>query len=91
MSEEKFYLKKSFFRKQIKDNTCHRTYNKQETVDLLNRLDKQKKQLRFEKLNTERVLSDFINMLNKLQANPNDERLLMNSRDMLVMMGVEVM
>ena len=43
-----------------------------------------------QKDNTDNVLHDFIYMLNRLQANPTDEGLQMQSRDMITMMGVHV-
>ena len=43
-----------------------------------------------QKDNTDGVLHDFIYMLNRLQANPTDKGLQMQSKDMITMMGVRV-
>ena len=41
--------------------------------------------------NTSRILEDFMSILNRLQANPDDKHLQSIARDMLLMMDVDIM
>ena len=54
--------------------------------DRLNEQDKTIKQLEKENENQNNILEDFMVMLNRLQANPNNEVLRLMSKDMLWMM-----
>lgn len=58
--------------------------------DDLDDCKKEIKKLKSEHQNTLNVLDDFMNMLNKLQCNPDDETLQLQARDMLTLMNVDV-
>lgn len=47
-------------------------------------------ELEIEHKNTLNILDDFMNMLNKLQCNPDDKTLQLQARDMLTMMNVDI-
>ena len=80
----------------IFDTERNREYNLTNGEDykylttLLNRQDSMIRLLRIDRNNTHEVLSDFMNMLNRLQSNPNDESLKNQARDMLIMMDVDL-
>lgn len=78
----------------IHDKYCYRFLNTDEVVDLLNRLEDDRqflKELKIEYKRVNNVLEDFMTVTNRLQANPNDTKAQMMARDMLIMMGKEVM
>lgn len=56
-----------------------------------NELKERIKELEKENENQNNILEDFMVMLNRLQANPNDEVLQSMAKDMLRMMGKEIM
>jgi hypothetical protein len=64
--------------------------NQDEVVDLLNELHEENEQLKFGNKNLKAILNDFINILNRLQSNPNNEQTLNVARDMLQNMGKEL-
>lgn len=47
-------------------------------------------ELKCENKNLKAILNDFINILNRLQSNPNDKQTLNVARDMLQNMGVDL-
>lgn len=47
-------------------------------------------ELHEENQNTKAILNDFMSILNRLQANPTDKKLLGIARDMLQNMGVDL-
>lgn len=59
-------------------------------ADVLNDYEKENEQLKFENKNLKSILNDFINILNRLQSNPNNEQTLNVARDMLQNMGKEL-
>lgn len=54
----------------------------------LSKLQLQYNDLEFEHQNTLNVLDDFINIVNRLQAHPNDSQILNVAKDMLLNMNV---
>lgn len=60
-------------------------------ADLLNEQDKTIKELKKENENQNNVLEDFMMVLNRLQANPDNEVLQSMAKDMLRMMGKDIM
>lgn len=90
----RYYLHKHYLRNdEIHDLTCHRFLNSKETVELLNDLDKDRqflKELKIEYKRVSGILDDFMDITNKLQANPNDATSQMIARDMLLMMGIDL-
>jgi hypothetical protein len=95
MIENRYFKEKHFLRNdKIHDWTCHKSLNTDETVELLNRLEKDRqflKELKIEYKRVSRILDDFMDITNKLQANPDDATSQMIARDMLMMMGEEVL
>lgn len=63
----------------------------EEIVDLLNEQYEQIKELKIENENLNNILEDFMVMLNRLQAEPNNEILQSMAKDMLRMMGKDIM
>lgn len=61
-----------------------------ELIDLLNQLNDENEQLKCGNKNLKAILNDFINILNRLQSNPNDKQTLNVARDMLQNMGKEL-
>ena len=59
-------------------------------VNLLNKLSDENEQLKCGNKNLKSTLNDFINILNRLQSNPNNEQTLAVARDMLQNMGKEL-
>lgn len=59
--------------------------------DKLNEQDKSINELKKENENQNNVLEDFMVMLNRLQANPDSEVLQSMAKDMLRMMGKDIM
>ena len=59
--------------------------------DKLNEQDEQIKELEKENENQSNILEDFMLMLNRLQANPNNKMLQSMAKDMLRMMGKGIM
>ena len=62
--------------------------------DMLNRLNEQDeriKELEKENKNQNNILEDFMVMLNRLQAEPHNKSLPLMARDMLRMMGKDIM
>lgn len=53
-------------------------------------LEKENEQLKWGNENLKAILNDFINILNRLQSNPNNEQTLNVARDMLQNMGKEL-
>lgn len=62
-----------------------------DVCDVLNEQDKTIKELKKENENLNNVLEDFMVMLNRLQANPDNEVLQSMAKDMLRMMGKNIM
>lgn len=58
--------------------------------NLIERLQKESKQLKCGNKNLKAILNDFINICNRLQANPTDKQTLNVARDMLQNMGVDL-
>ena len=56
----------------------------------LNDLTEENEQLKCGNKNLKSILNDFINILNRLQSNPNNEQTLNVARDMLQNMGKEL-
>lgn len=94
MKEPRYYLRKHYLRNdEIHDRTCHRFLNSKETVELLNKLEEDRqflKELKVEYKRVYRILDDFMKITNQLQANPDDETLQLQARDMLTLMNVDV-
>lgn len=65
--------------------------SRNEVADLLNEQYTENKSLTFKYNNCKFVLNDFIDILNKLQSNPTDEKLRYVARDMIENMGKKVM
>ena len=61
-----------------------------EFLELVNNIAEENEQLKCENTNLKAVLNDFINILNRLQSNPNDKQTLNVARDMLQNMGKEL-
>ena len=59
--------------------------------ELITKLNELIKLTEFQLENKERVLNDFMSLLNKIQANPSDETLLNQARDMLRIMNIELL
>ena len=95
MTEKRYYAHKHLLRNdKIHDITCHQFLNTDETVELLNRLEKDRqllKELKIEYKRISNVLNDFMEITNRLQANSNDDSLQSMARDMLIMMGEEIL
>lgn len=62
----------------------------EDVVDVLNEYAEENEQLKCGNNNLKAVLNDFINILNRLQSNPNDKQTLNVARDMLQNMGKEL-
>ena len=94
MIEKRYFAEKHLLRNdEIHDRICHRFLNTDETVELLNQLEKDRqflKELEIEYKRVNNVLNDFMGITNRLQANPNDDSLQSMARDMLFMMGEEI-
>lgn len=60
-------------------------------LERLNEQDKRIKALKQDNENLNNVLEDFMVMLNRLQANPDNEVLQSMAKDMLRMMGKDIM
>ena len=89
LSEENEQLKQSFDKSLLNHTkTCdeYRILSKKNK-----RLKEENKQLKKENENLNNVLEDFMVMLNKLQAEPNNKSLPLMARDMLRMMGKDIM
>jgi hypothetical protein len=56
----------------------------------LSKLQKENEQLKCGNKNLKSVLNDFINICNRLQANPNDKQTVAVARDMIQNMGKEL-
>ena len=93
-------LKKSVKRQQSSNEECAKLIQEQqkENEKLKVRIDTfiegnrtlqaRLKEVSIENKNTKAVLEDFMDILNKIQVNPTDEKLLNVARDMLQNMGV---
>ena len=76
----------------VHDRICHRNLDMDKVVDLLNRLEKDRKflkELKTEYKRVSRILDDFMEITNQLQAGHTDLSLQIQARDMLRMMGKE--
>lgn len=95
MTEKRYFAEKHLLRNdEIHDIVCHKFLNTDETVELLNQLEKDRqllKGLKFEYKRVNNILNDFMRITNRLQANPNDDSLQSMARDMLIMMGEEIL
>lgn len=95
MIENRYFKERHLLRNdKIHDWTCHQSLNTDETVELLNRLEKDRqflKELKIEYKRINNILNDFMEITNRLQANPDDDSLRSMARDMLIMMGEEVL
>ena len=65
--------------------------NWNKVVDKLNKQDKRIKELEKENENQNNVLEDFMTITNRLQSEPNNKSLLLMARDMLRLMGKNIM
>lgn len=65
--------------------------NWNKVVDKLNKQDERIKELEKENKNQNNILEDFMVMLNRLQAEPNNKSLQSMAKDMLRMMGKDIM
>ena len=94
MIGKRYFARKHLIRNdEIHDRTCHKFLNTDETVELLNRLEKDRqflKELKIEYKRVNNILKDFMRITNRLQANPNDAVSQEIARDMLIMMGEEL-
>ena len=94
IKKQRYFVRKHCFRNdEIHDNICNHFLNTKETVELLNELENDKKMLKDLKVEYRRInniLNDFLEITNRLQADPNNSTSLMMARDMLLMMGVEL-
>lgn len=63
----------------------------EEINKLLDKQGKRIKELEKENENLNNILEDFMEMLNRLQANPDNEVLQSMAKDMLRMMGKDIM
>jgi len=87
-SKERHLLKND----TVHDRICHKNLDMDKVVDLLNRLERDRKflkELKTEYKRVSRILDDFMEIANKMQANPKDDSARMIARDMLIMMGKE--
>ena len=95
MKTSRYYKHRRFLRNDtVPDWSCHKFLNIDEVVDLLNRLEDDRqflKELKVEYKRVNNILEDFMTVTNRLQANPNDTTLQSMARDMLIMMGKEVL
>ena len=95
MKTSRYYKHRRFLRNDtIHDKYCYKFLNIDEVVDLLNRLEDDRqflKELKIEYKRVNNILEDFMTVTNRLQANPNDTTSQSIARDMLIMMGKEVM
>ena len=93
-TNKRYYAEKHLLRNdEIHDWICHKFLNTDETVELLNQLEKDRqflKELKIEYKRINNILNDFMEITNRLQANPNDDSLQSVARDMLIMMGEEI-
>lgn len=84
--EESYYLDGEYW-------TSWDHYGEQMAEDinkLLDKQDKQIKELEKENENQNNILEDFMVMLNRLQADPNNKSLQSMAKDMLRMMGKDI-
>ena len=92
--KQRYFIHKHYFRNdEIHDNICNRFLNTKEIIELLNELENDRKMLKDLKVAYRRinnVLNDFLEITNRLQADPKNSTLHMMARDMLLMMGVEL-
>ena len=97
MTENKRYIDDGFDAiedQSFTDTETDKTYYVDyfdEIVDLVNEQDKTIKELKKENENLNNVLEDFMGMLNRLQANPDNEVLQSMAKDMLQLMGKDIM
>ena len=73
------------------DNEQETAINVFEMMKLLNKYHEEVERLQFQNNNLGNILADFMNILNRLQANPNDEQGWSVVRDMLMNMEVELL
>ena len=73
------------------DNEQETAINVFEMMRLLNKYQEEVERLQFLNNNLDNILADFMNILNRLQANPNDEQGWSVVRDMLMNMEVELL
>ena len=95
MKYPRYFKHRRFLRNDtIHDWPCHKFLNIDEVVEKLNHLEYDRqflKELKVEYKRVNNILEDFMLITNRLQANPNDTTLQSMARDMLIMMGKEVM
>ena len=87
-SKERHLLKND----TVHDRICHKNLDIDKVVDLLNRLEKDRKflkELKTEYKRINNILEDFMEITNQLQASHPDVALSLQARDMLIMMGKE--
>ena len=74
----------------IKDTHTEKLIRGSRIGDELNKLYEENEQLKCGNKNLKATLNDFINICNRLQANPTDKQTLAVARDMLQNMGVDL-
>ena len=88
MTTERFTTRNGVFYTDTKTGYEFQCYG--EVVDIMNELAEENEQLKCGNKNLKAILNDFINILNRLQANPTDKQTLSVARDMLQNMGKEL-
>lgn len=91
MTEKRYILSHNGKEDGILDKTNDKGYYGFELARLINELSEENKELKKENENQNNVLEDFMVMLNKLQAEPNNKSLQSMAKDMLRLMGKNVM
>ena len=98
MTEKRYILSHNGKEDGILDKTNDKGYYGFELARLVNKLSEENKQLKdklseYEKENENlnNVLEDFMTITNRLQSEPNNKSLQIMARDMLQMMGKDIM
>jgi len=91
MIEKRFSILSSYLGLySVFDDEDLKPLSSNEVIDLMNKFNKENEQLKCGNKNLKTILNDFINICNRLQANPTDKQILNVARDMLQNMGVEL-
>ena len=87
---DNFDMNRMFTDRDLNDICNEQGWELSEKGIKINQLEKENEQLKCGNKNLKATLNDFINILNRLQANPNDKQTLSVARDMLQNMGVDL-
>ena len=95
MNNKRYFVHKHLFRgDEVQDINCGGYLKSDQIERLLNKLEEDRqflKELKIEYKRISNVLEDFMDITNRLQANPNDTQAQYMSRDMLILMGKDVL